>query len=161
MGQTQWKKGKYLKKQLCLSIFGLLSFPNFWPWAIFYLLAIFQCAFFIRHQPTQLGTPVFKQKRSTLMSFCRDRKSLQIAKNHPKPSQGFSEQFGPFIHQVKVFGKNSRQEVHPKFAKNLGRHILGIPFLAPTQSLGPKDAAVLKILGRSKLTTRSKFTSGQ
>ena len=27
-----------------------------------------------------------------------DGKSLSIAKNHPKPSQEFSERFGPFIH---------------------------------------------------------------
>ena len=54
-----------------------------------------------------------------------DRKSLSIAKNHPKPSQEFSEQFGPSIHKMKGFSRNSPQKVHPNFAQNLGRQILG------------------------------------
>ena len=62
-----------------------------------------------------------------------DRKSLPIAKNHPKPSQEFSEQFGPFVHKMRDFSKNSRQKVHPNFAKNLGRQILRNTFSAPTQ----------------------------
>ena len=53
-----------------------------------------------------------------------DRKSLSIAKNHPKPSQEFSEQFGPSIHEMKGFSRNSRHKVHPNFAQNLGRQIL-------------------------------------
>ena len=57
-----------------------------------------------------------------------DRKSLSIAKNHPKPSQEFSEQFGPSIHEMKGFSRNSPQRVHPNFAQNLGRQILGNTF---------------------------------
>ena len=57
-----------------------------------------------------------------------DRKSLSIAKNHPKPSQEFSEQFGPSIHKIKGFGRNSPQKVHPNFAQKLGRQILGNTF---------------------------------
>ena len=53
-----------------------------------------------------------------------DRKSLSIAKNHPKPSQEFSEQFGPCIHKSKGFSGNSTQKVHPNFAQNFGRQIL-------------------------------------
>ena len=32
-----------------------------------------------------------------------DRKSLSIAKNHPKPSKEFSEPFGPSMHKMKGF----------------------------------------------------------
>ena len=32
-----------------------------------------------------------------------DRRSLPIAKNHPKTSQEFSEQFGPSTHKMKGF----------------------------------------------------------
>ena len=60
-----------------------------------------------------------------------DRKSLSIAKNHPKTSQEFSEQFGPSTHKLKGFGKNSHQKVHPNFAKTWEDKFLGIPFLAP------------------------------
>ena len=60
--------------------------------------------------------------------FGADRKGLSIAKNHPKPSQEFSEQFGPSIHKLKGFSMNSPQEVHPNFAQNLGRQILGNTF---------------------------------
>ena len=49
-----------------------------------------------------------------------DRKSLSTAKNHPKPSQEFREQIGPFLHKMKGFSKISHRKVHPKFAKNLG-----------------------------------------
>ena len=55
-------------------------------------------------------------------------KSLSIAKNHPKPSQEFSELFGPSIHKMKGFSRNSPQKVHPNFAQNLGRQILGNTF---------------------------------
>ena len=55
-------------------------------------------------------------------------KSLSIAKNHPKPSQEFSEQFGPSIHKMKGFGRNSPPKVHPNFAQNVGRQILGNTF---------------------------------
>ena len=60
-----------------------------------------------------------------------DRKSLSIAKNHPKSSQEFSEHFGPAIHKMKGSSGNSPPKVHPNFAQNLGRQILGrIPFRA-------------------------------
>ena len=39
---------------------------------------------------------------------------------------------------MKGFGRNSRQKVHPNFAQNLGRQILGIPFL-----LASSNAALL------------------
>ena len=42
-------------------------------------------------------------------------KVLSIAKNHPKTSQKFSEQFGPPTHKIKGFGKNSHRKVHPNF----------------------------------------------
>ena len=56
------------------------------------------------------------------------RKSLSIAKNHPKPSQEFSEQIESSIHKKKGFRRNSPQKVHPNFAQNLGRQILGNTF---------------------------------
>ena len=56
------------------------------------------------------------------------RRSLSIAKNHPKPSQEFSEQFGPSIRKMKGFSRNSPERVHPNFAENLGRQILGNTF---------------------------------
>ena len=57
-----------------------------------------------------------------------NRKSLSIAKNHPKPSQDFAEQIGPSIHDMKGFMRNSPPKVHPNFAQNLGREILGNTF---------------------------------
>ena len=39
------------------------------------------------------------------------RKSLSIAKNWPKPSQEFSEQFRPFIHIMKGLSRNSPQKL--------------------------------------------------
>ena len=60
-----------------------------------------------------------------------DRKSLSIAKNHPKTSQEFSEQFGPSTHKIKGFSKNSHRKVHPNFAENLGRQILGNTISGP------------------------------
>ena len=46
-----------------------------------------------------------------------DRKSLSIAKNQPKPSQEFSELFGPFIHKIKgfTFGRKKAHK-HKLFA---------------------------------------------
>ena len=64
-----------------------------------------------------------------------DRKSLSIAKNHPKTSQEFSEQFGPSTHNIKGFSKNSHQKVHPNFAKILGRQILGNTLSGPNDLL--------------------------
>ena len=49
-----------------------------------------------------LGVGVF-----SLLSIIGDRKSLSIAKNHPKPSQEFSEQVRPPIHEMKGFSRNS------------------------------------------------------
>ena len=65
-----------------------------------------------------------------------DRKSLPIAKNHPKPSQEFREQIGPSLRKMKGFSKSSHQKVHPNFAKNLGRQILGNAFSGPKKGLG-------------------------
>ena len=78
-----------------------------------------------------------------------DRKSLSIAKNHPKTSQDFSEQFGPSTHKIKGFGKNSHQKVHPNFAEILGRQIPGNTLSGPKLSqtltgyhlIIPKDRA--------------------
>ena len=61
--------------------------------------------------------------------------SLPIAKNHPKTSPECSEQFRPSTHKMKCFGQNSHQEVHPNFAKNLGRQILGNTFSSPNYCL--------------------------
>ena len=66
-----------------------------------------------------------------MLSFFGDRKSLPIAKNHLKPSQEFREQIGPFLHKTKGFSKIAHQKVHPKFAKSLGRQILGNTFSGP------------------------------
>ena len=61
-------------------------------------------------------------------------KSLSIAKNHPKPSQEFSERFGPFIHKMKGFRKNSRQKKFTRTSpKSWEDKFLGIPFLASTK----------------------------
>ena len=64
-------------------------------------------------------------------NYLGDRKSLSIAKNHPKTSQEFSEQFGPSTHEIKGLSKNSHQKVHPNFAKILGRKILGNTLCGP------------------------------
>ena len=72
-----------------------------------------------------LGTPLILYVGVLYVLFFRP---LSIAKNHPKPSQEFSEQFGPSIHKMKGFGKNSPQKVHPDFAQNLDRQILGNTF---------------------------------
>ena len=58
------------------------------------------------------------------------QKSPSIAKNHPEPSQEFSEQFGPFIHKLKglvgirpkMFTQTSPKTREDKF--------LGVPSLA-------------------------------
>ena len=71
------------------------------------------------------------QKRAPIGAIIGDRKSLPIAKNHPKPSQEFREQIGPFLHNMKGFSKTSHQKVYPKFAKNFGRQILGNTFSGP------------------------------
>ena len=78
-----------------------------------------------------------------------DRWSLSIAKNHPKPSQEFSEQFGPSIHEMKGFGRNSPQNVHPNFAQSLGRQILGNTFPSPNP-LRRKIASEPRFLLRRK-----------
>ena len=65
-----------------------------------------------------------------------DRKSLSLAKKHPKTSQEFSEQFGPPTHKLKgFFSKTSHQKVHPNFAKILARQILGNTLSGPNPSL--------------------------
>ena len=46
-------------------------------------------------------------------------KSLSIAKNHPKPSQDFSEQFGPSIHKMKGPCRNSNQKSSPELRPKL------------------------------------------
>ena len=74
------------------------------------------------------------------MMLLGDRKSLPIAKNHPKTSQDFSEQFGPSTHKIKGFSKNSRQKVHPNFAKILGRQILGNTLSGPKLLENEKSA---------------------
>ena len=61
----------------------------------------------------------------------RGPKKSSNSKVHPKPSQEFREQIGPFHHQNEGFWKNSHQKVHPKFAKGLGRRILGNTFSGP------------------------------
>ena len=53
------------------------------------------------------------------MQSLGDRSSLSRPKNHSKPSQEFSEQFGPSIHKMKGFSTNSPPKAHPNFAQNL------------------------------------------
>ena len=62
-------------------------------------------------------------------------KSLSIAKNHPKPSQEFSERFGPFIHKMKGFSGNSPQKFTRTSPKTWEDDFLGIPFLASKNGL--------------------------
>ena len=55
-----------------------------------------------------------------------DQKSLPIAKNHPKPSQEYSEQLGGLLFtKFWGFSKNLHEKVHANFAQSLGRQILG------------------------------------
>ena len=61
----------------------------------------------------------------------RGPKKSSNSKVHPKPSQGFREQIGPFRHKIKGLSKNSHQKYHPKFAESLGRRILGSTFSGP------------------------------
>ena len=81
--------------------------------------------------------PLRKQRQKTLLepvpALCLvwkfgDRKRVSIAKNHSKPSQEFAEQFRPSIHKMRGFSWSSPQKVHPNFAQNLGRQILGNTF---------------------------------
>ena len=60
-----------------------------------------------------------------------NRKSPPITKNPPKSSQEFSEHSRPFLHKLKGLNKNSPPKVHPSFAQNLGRQILGNTFSGP------------------------------
>ena len=48
--------------------------------------------------------------------------------NSKESSQEFSEQFGASVHKTKGFSRNSPQKVHPNFAENLRREILGNAF---------------------------------
>ena len=69
-----------------------------------------------------------------------DRKSLPIAKNHPKTSQEFSEQFGGLLHiKCRGFSKNWHAKVHPNFARNLGRQTIGNTFS------GPQNAVIMAL----------------
>ena len=70
---------------------------------------------------------------NTTVVFClgRAKKSLLIAKNHPKISQEFSEQFGRSIHKMKGFSKKSCQKFRRTSPKTWEDKFLGIPFLAP------------------------------
>ena len=76
------------------------------------------------HEQHQIISEQFK-------GITRGPKKSSNSKVHPKPSQEFRELIGPFQHKIKGFGKNSHQEVHPKFAKSLGRRILGNTFSGP------------------------------
>ena len=81
-----------------------------------------------------------------------DRKSLSIAKNHLKPSQDLSEQFGPVIHKLKGFSENSPRKLHSNFAKNLGRQILENTFS------GPRKKSIKGFLGVCKQEAREQRT---
>ena len=69
----------------------------------------------------QLANVLQEHQSIWLSPFCTstgDRKSLSIAKNHPKPSQEFSEQFGPSIHiKLWVSVGFHPPKVPPNFAK--------------------------------------------
>ena len=84
-----------------------------------------------------------------------DRKSLSIAKNHPKTSQEFSEQFRPSTHKIKGFSKKSPQKVHPNFAENLGRRILGNTLSDPNSEI--QNSEIQKI--RNGSFTKSEILS--
>ena len=74
--------------------------------------------------------PIHKtEKRGDMSASFRERKSLSIAKNHPKTSQEFSEQFGPSTHKIKGFSKNSHQKLTRSSPKTWEDKFLGIPFL--------------------------------
>ena len=72
-------------------------------------------------------------------------KTLSIAMNHPKPSQEISEIFGPSIHKMKGFSRNLPPKVHPNFAQNLGRQILGNTFSGLIEEgIDVKDASLCR-----------------
>ena len=104
------------------------------PWASFFVLRKLPALTSSCCNEGQLGHIKVKAEFPSAIGsvigrpYLGDRKSLSIAKNHPKPSQDFSEQFGPSIHKMKGFTRNSPQKVHPNFAQNLGRQILGNTF---------------------------------
>ena len=62
-----------------------------------------------------------KERNGLKMCHFGDRKSLSIAKNHPKPSQEFSEQFGPSIHKMKGFSRHIDPKSSPKLRPKLGK----------------------------------------
>ena len=76
---------------------------------------------------------------SSLAGDIGGRKSLSTEKNHPKTSQEFSEQFGTSTHKIKGSSKNSHPKVHPNFAKNLGRQILGYTLSGPNENQSPPE----------------------
>ena len=76
-------------------------------------------------------TPQKMSKHFPTSQEIRGPKKSSNSKVHPKPSQEFLEQIGPFHHENKGFSENSHQQVHPKFAKRLGRQILGNTFSDP------------------------------
>ena len=65
------------------------------------------------------------------MQLLGDGESLSIAKNHPKPSQEFSERFGPFIHKMNGFCRNSPQKFTRISPKTWEDKFLGIPLFWP------------------------------
>ena len=72
-------------------------------------------------------------RRFAFLGEFRYRKIRSIAKNHPKP-RSLPKNFlnNSDLLFTEGFRRNSPQKVHPNFAQNLGRQILGhtIPFLA-------------------------------
>ena len=59
-------------------------------------------------------------------TYLGDRKSLPIAKNHPKPSMMFLDKSGLLFTKSSVI-ENSHEEVHPNFAKTWEEKFLKIP----------------------------------
>ena len=58
-------------------------------------------------------------------------KILSIAKNHLKPSQEFSERFGPLIYKMKGFCRNSPQKFTQTSPETWQDKFLGMPCRAP------------------------------
>ena len=65
------------------------------------------------------------------MALFRGPKKSSNSKESSETFPRISQQIGPFLHKMKGFSKISRQKVHLKFAKNLGRLILGNNFSGP------------------------------
>ena len=72
--------------------------------------------------------PVFARVVGKLLGTEKVFQWQRIIRSLPK---NFLNTLGPLIHKNKGFSRNSHGKVHPNFAKNLGREILGNTFFSP------------------------------